>query len=126
MMVPLDFATVRDAALGGVLIGGAAVGLLLVDGHIAGVSGILGDAVRFRPGWWRWMFLAGLVASSFVAPFVGIAPVVPTHQVGLLGLGVRGCWLALAPRSGRDAPAGMAFAALPIYRPALLWRPLHS
>ena len=85
MIVPLEFVTVRDATFGGVLIGGAAAGLLLVDGHIAGVSGILGDAVRFRPGLWRWTFVAGLLSSSFVAPLIGIVPVVPTHQLGLPG-----------------------------------------
>jgi hypothetical protein len=112
MMVSLDFATIRNAALGGVLIGGAAAGLLLVDGHIAGVSGILGEAVRFRRGLWRWTFLGGLVASSFVAPFVGIVPVVPNHQLGLLGLGVAGLLVGFGTTLGSGCTSGHGVCGL--------------
>lgn len=111
-MVPLDFGTVRDATLGGVLIGGAAAGLLLVDGHIAGVSGILGDVARFRPGLWRWTFLGGFVASSFVAPLVGIAPVIPTHQLGLLGLGVAGLLVGFGTTLGSGCTSGHGVCGL--------------
>jgi len=106
MIVPLEFVTVRDATFGGVLIGGAAAGLLLVDGHIAGVSGILGDAVRFRPGLWRWTFVAGLLSSSFVAPLIGIVPVVPTHQLGLPGLVVAGLLVGFGTTLGSGCTSG--------------------
>ena len=111
-MVPLDFATIRDAVGGGVLIGGAAAGLLLIDGHIAGMSGILGDAVRFRPGLWRWTFLAGLLASAFVAPLLGIAPVVPTHQLGLLGLAVAGLLVGFGTTLGSGCTSGHGVCGL--------------
>lgn len=35
-----------NAAFGGAMIGAAAAGLLLVNGRITGISGILGGAVR--------------------------------------------------------------------------------
>ncbi len=51
------------AAAGGALIGGAAAMLLFCNGRIAGVSGVLGDALsgeREQRGW-RLAFLAGLL-----------------------------------------------------------------
>jgi uncharacterized membrane protein YedE/YeeE len=101
-----DIATIESAALGGALIGAAAAGLLLVDGYIAGVSGILGDAVRLRGGLWPWAFVAGLVAAPFVAPFVGIPSVVPTYQAGLIGLGLAGVLVGFGTRLSGGCTSG--------------------
>lgn len=60
-----------SALAGGALIGLTAAGLLLVNGRIAGISGILGGAVRGEPGLWRWTFLAGLIAAGLLAPILG-------------------------------------------------------
>ena len=51
-----------QSVIGGVLIGLASGGLLLVNGRIAGISGILSNVLAFRPGLWRWAFLGGLLA----------------------------------------------------------------
>ncbi len=53
------------AACGGALIGTAAGGLVLLNGRIAGISGILGGLLRPRPGdvAWRAAFLLGLLAA---------------------------------------------------------------
>src|SRR3954464_1484999 len=55
------------SAIGGVLIGLAAVWLLAVNGRIAGVSGILHGLFQKNPAEraWRAAFLAGLVAAGF-------------------------------------------------------------
>jgi len=111
-MVGLDPTTIRDATLGGALIGGAAAGLLLIDGKIAGVSGILGDAVRLRSGLWRWAFLAGLVASSFVAPLVGIVPATVTQQVGSVGLCVSGLLVGFGTSLGSGCTSGHGVCGL--------------
>jgi uncharacterized protein len=57
---------------GGILIGLAVAALLLLNGRIAGVSGILGGLVAREPGEsaWRALFLAGLVAGGFLARLV--------------------------------------------------------
>ena len=96
----------RDSLLGGVLIGASAAGLLLVNGRIAGISGILGNAIRFRAGLWRYAFLAGLVASPFLAPLAGIPVVVPTHQAGLIGLGVAGLLVGFGTRLSNGCTSG--------------------
>ena len=63
------------ALAGGALIGLAASGLLLINGRIAGISGILGGAASAQPGLWRWAFLAGLIAAGFLAPVLGFGRV---------------------------------------------------
>lgn len=54
------------ALLGGLLIGLASVLLLLFNGRIAGIIGILGGALapQLRANAWRWLFLLGLVVGA--------------------------------------------------------------
>ena len=54
---------------GGLLIGLAAAMLLLLNGRIAGVSGILGGLIAFRanePRLWQVLFVAGLLISPLL------------------------------------------------------------
>jgi len=61
-----------SALAGGALIGLAAVLLMLLNGRIAGVSGILGGALARENGsGWRVAFLAGLVAAPVLLGAVG-------------------------------------------------------
>jgi hypothetical protein len=71
--------TVRPL-LGGALIGLSAAVLFLVNGRIAGVSGIVGGLLgRLPDARWRTLFVAGLVTGGAVlrlaaaAPFQGLA-----------------------------------------------------
>ena len=88
------------AVAGGALIGLSAGALLLLTGHIAGVSGIVAGLVRPRPGEtaWRAFFVGGLVTGGFLLAVLAPSslpggPAVPTGQMlvaGLLvGLGAR-------------------------------------
>jgi uncharacterized membrane protein YedE/YeeE len=56
---------------GGLLIGAAASLLLLFNGQIAGISGVLGSVIERRPGAWRWTFLAGLVVAVLLVRLAG-------------------------------------------------------
>lgn len=76
---------ILQSLLGGVLIGAAAAGLLLVNGRIAGISGILAEATSPKASGWQWAFLAGLAATGVVAAL-----------------------------SGRGAPAGLDAQSLPV------------
>ena len=86
--------------VGGVLIGLSAAALWVVYGRIAGITGIVGEAVDGNPGAraWRLWFLAGLVAGGVVAlllspaAFGGPALSSPATRVGaglLVGFGTR-------------------------------------
>ncbi len=62
-----------SAAIGGALIGFAAVLLMLFTGRIAGVSGIAGGLFNPRSDdrLWRLAFLVGLIAAPVVGGFAG-------------------------------------------------------
>jgi uncharacterized membrane protein YedE/YeeE len=65
----LDAMEVMAALAGGVLIGCAVAMLLLLDGRVAGISGIVGGVLRPSPGEWRWqvLFVGGLLAGGLLA-----------------------------------------------------------
>lgn len=60
-----------QALEGGLLIGFAASLLLLFNGQIAGISGVLGSLVEGRGGSWRWLFLGGLVSAVLLVRLAG-------------------------------------------------------
>ena len=116
--------------IGGALIGVSACLLLLLNGRIAGVSGILGGLVSSRvyADWrWRLAFIVGLVAGAgvygfFIGPLpLEIAANAPTLVLAglLVGIGTRlgsGCTsghgvCGLARRSPRSLAATMVFMA---------------
>jgi uncharacterized membrane protein YedE/YeeE len=77
------------AALGGLLIGLSASLLMLFNGRIAGICGMIAAATLpgERDRLWRWLFLAGLPAGVLVWHFVSGAPVpAPTGTSPLLVL----------------------------------------
>jgi hypothetical protein len=81
------------SAFGGALIGASASLLLMLNGRVAGVSGILGGLLR-APGEeksWRAFFLAGLVLAGTLAAWLhpsalGPAPSFPLAVMVLAGL----------------------------------------
>jgi uncharacterized membrane protein YedE/YeeE len=84
---------------GGLLIGAGVAMLLLVDGRIAGVSGVVGGLLRPRRGdvGWRIAFVAGLVVAPLVAglggqslvPHIGASDVVVALAGVAVGIGTR-------------------------------------
>jgi uncharacterized membrane protein YedE/YeeE len=67
-MILWNTTSVLNALYGGLLIGLAASLLILFNGRIAGISGILGGLLRPQPGGvaWRVCFLLGLIISPLV------------------------------------------------------------
>ena len=121
---------------GGMLIGLAAALLILFNGRIAGISGILGGLLRPRSGdlGWRIAFLAGLIGTPLLyqvwqaLPPVQIDAGTPALIVAglLVGVGVRygaGCTSGhgvcglsrLSPRSLAATCAFMAAGFLTVY-----------
>jgi uncharacterized membrane protein YedE/YeeE len=124
----VDNFTPFSALAGGSLIGLAAALLLLLNGRIAGVSGILGGIVgaSVREAAWRAAFIAGLVLSPIVYAASGatLPRISIDHSVGaliiaglLVGFGTRlgsGCTsghgvCGLARRSRRSLVATAVF-----------------
>jgi uncharacterized membrane protein YedE/YeeE len=88
---------------GGALIGLGAAALLLVNGKIAGISGILSNIVHgvFGAQFWRVAFLIGLVAPAAV---VGVGQL--NFAGGLPLLGVAGLLVGLGTRLGSGCTSG--------------------
>lgn len=64
----LELSTIGPPLLGGVLIGLASIGLLLFNGRIAGISGIVDGAMvgRGPERGWRLAFIGGLLVGGVV------------------------------------------------------------
>jgi len=122
--------TPLSATLGGALIGLSALILFLLDGRIAGISGILGNLLAFRSSEvaWRIAFLAGLVSAPALYAALGghLPPLKVTSSIPLLlasgflvGFGTRlgsGCTsghgvCGLARLSPRSIAATLTFMA---------------
>ena len=95
-----------EALLGGAMIGLAAAGLLLVNGRIAGISGILSNAVRGAPGVWRWAFLIGLVAAPLWTPMLGLPYAIAHHQGGLVQIAAAGILVGVGTQMGSGCTSG--------------------
>lgn len=99
MLIDINHFTPGLSLAGGLIIGLAASMLLLFNGRVAGISGILGGLLRWprHDIGWRLTFLAGLVAAPIVASLLG-KPAIADIQAGwseillagfLVGLGTR-------------------------------------
>ena len=83
----LENFTPLSALIGGALIGAAATLLLVLNGRIAGIAGILGGLLPAEKGdaTWRLLFLAGLVIGAFAyAALSGSAPLIIDATVPML------------------------------------------
>lgn len=69
-----DLNSLAMAAAGGLMIGASAGLFYLLEGRIAGISGMFGRVLHLRPGVWRWAFLAGLIGAGAVARLAGYQP----------------------------------------------------
>ncbi len=102
-----------SALVGGAIIGGAASLLLLLNGRVAGISGILGGLLTPVRGdiFWRLAFLAGLVIGAFVWTLaVPSAPL--TLEAGLPLLIVGGFLTGLGARLGGGCASGHGVCGL--------------
>ncbi|MGF1700105.1 YeeE/YedE family protein [Photobacterium makurazakiensis] len=89
----MSFSIPWDALFGGMLLGISAVLLLVMNGRIAGISGIVSGLLTPKNGEtnWRVLFVIGMVISGAIAPFIGfdvpeILPVSSWFWVAIAGL----------------------------------------
>jgi uncharacterized protein len=97
------------ALWGGMLIGAAAAVLLLLNGKIAGISGIALNTIRglFGETNWRLAFLLGLVAPAAV---FGLGPI--EFAQGLPLLAVSGFLVGFGTRLGSGCTSGHGVCGL--------------
>lgn len=93
-----------DSALGGVLIGLAAVGLMHSVGRIAGISGIVGNAMHRSP--WAIVFIVGLGFGGALGFTVGGAELTNQASVDTRALVIGGLLVGLGTRLGSGCTSG--------------------
>jgi uncharacterized protein len=113
-MQSITLSAMTVSLLGGVLIGLSASVLLLFNGRVAGISGILGGILRPVPGEWRWRawFVAGLLAGGLavqaVAPGAFVIAVHRSWPVLVLG----GLLVGYGARLGSGCTSGHGVCGL--------------
>lgn len=98
---------------GGLLIGAASAMFLLLNGRIAGISGILGGLLRPRVGdiGWRMAFLLGLLVAPLVYQLVAPLPVVQI-DADTASLIVAGLLVGVGTRYGSGCTSGHGVCGL--------------
>jgi uncharacterized membrane protein YedE/YeeE len=113
MMIDWAAFTPWTALAGGVVIGLAAALLVLFNGRIAGISGILGGLLRWPKGdiAWRAAFLLGLVAAPAVYTLFAPLPAVRV-EAGTATLVVAGLLVGIGTRYGAGCTSGHGVCGL--------------
>ena len=113
MTIDWNHFTPWSALAGGLLIGLAAAALLLLNGRLAGISGILGGLLRpiKRDIAWRIAFLAGLILAP--AAYVLVAPLpVVTIAASTTVLLIAGLLVGVGTRYGSGCTSGHGVCGL--------------
>ncbi|MBN8904983.1 MAG: YeeE/YedE family protein [Rhodospirillales bacterium 69-11] len=110
----MEYFTPLPALFGGVLIGLSVVLLLLTNGRIAGISGVLGGLLvsKVRDAGWRLAFILGLIAAPllYAALAGGVPPIAVTSSTGLLIAG--GLLVGFGARLGSGCTSGHGVAGI--------------
>lgn len=96
-----------QAFIGGLIIGVAALLLMLFNGRVAGISGITQSALTsLKPdNWWRWLFLAGLIIAPLMTSLFGYG--LPTNlSIDLTDLSIAGFIVGLGASYGSGCTSG--------------------
>ncbi|MHB1217277.1 MAG: YeeE/YedE family protein [Alphaproteobacteria bacterium] len=113
MSIDWNAFTPWTALAGGLLIGIAAGLFVLLNGRIAGISGIVGGLLRAARGdvAWRIAFLAGLLAAPLLYSLAD-APPVPRIDAGYGALVLAGLLVGLGTRYGSGCTSGHGVCGL--------------
>jgi uncharacterized protein len=97
-----------SAAIGGALIGLSAVMLMLFNGRIAGVSGVLGGLLntQISDRAWRVAFIAGLIAAPLAAGLAGYAVPMPKLPGSFVIIAIAGLLVGFGTRMGSGCTSG--------------------
>lgn len=102
----MDMMMLAKPLAGGVLLGCSAILLLLFNGRITGISGILGGIIsapkRDKP--WRMLFVAGMVIGGVLATPYGEMPV--SLNSSPLILAIAGLLVGVGTRMGNGCTSG--------------------
>lgn len=118
MTVDWSHFTPWSSLVGGLVIGLATLLLVLGNGRIAGIAGIVGGAMQallagqgLRNNAVRWLFLAGLIAAPWIWQLFAPLPVTRV-DVGWLALIAAGLLVGIGVRMGNGCTSGHGVCGL--------------
>ena len=103
-----------NATIGGAMIGLAASMLLLFQGRVAGISGIVGGLLQ-RPGkdtQWQAIFVAGLLAGGMILMFMAPTTIVAPSTRTLGSVAIAGLFVGVGVRMSRGCTSGHGVCGL--------------
>ena len=113
MTIAWNVFTPWSALIGGMLIGLAAAMFALLNGRVAGISGVLGGLLKPTRGdiGWRVAFIGGLVSASLV---YGLFAALPAVQIdaSYVALVVAGLLVGVGTRYGAGCTSGHGVCGL--------------
>lgn len=113
MSIDWNHFTPLKSLLGGILIGLSAGIFVLLNGRIAGISGIVGGLLRVKVGDinWRLAFIGGLILAPLtLLPL--LAPITPKIDAGYLQLIIAGLLVGFGTRYGSGCTSGHGVCGL--------------
>ena len=95
------------ALFGGALLGLSGALLMLFSGKVAGISGIIGGLLKPTTGdfWWRFLFVLGMVASTFIVSPLGFE-LPDLSGSNLLSVAIAGLLVGVGTRLGNGCTSG--------------------
>ena len=118
MTIDWSHFTPWSSLVGGLVIGLATLLLVLGNGRIAGIAGIVGGALQallgghgLRDNAVRWLFLAGLIASPWIWRLFAPLPVTRV-DVGWLAVIAAGLLVGIGVRMGNGCTSGHGVCGL--------------
>lgn len=96
------------STIGGLLIGTAATILLMFNGRIAGISGIIGGLVPPRPGelGWRASFIFGLIVGGIALLLLHPSALQVTHRPSFALAALAGILVGVGTQVGNGCTSG--------------------
>lgn len=102
-----------NGLIGGILIGCSATLLLLGNGRIAGISGILNGAIRFAAGeGWRWTFLIGMLLGGLFYEYLWATQATPPSTFAPWAMVGGGLLVGFGTRMGNGCTSGHGVCGL--------------
>lgn len=110
----LESFSILSPLLGGALIGLAASALLLLEGRVAGISGIVGGLLSPKAGdlSWRVAFVLGLLSAGLVAALLAPELVSSTPGRPMWALAPAGLLVGFGTRLGNGCTSGHGVCGL--------------
>ncbi|BAQ61290.1 probable transmembrane protein [Geminocystis sp. NIES-3708] len=102
-----------NGLIGGILIGISATILLVFNGRIAGISGMINGALEFATSQiWRWYFLGGMLIGGLIYEYLLPLPNTPRYNLDLMAMIMGGFLVGFGTRMGNGCTSGHGVCGL--------------